>query len=180
MFLNGACFLPFQTFLTSLLTEGRHLSLELASVSWAIVGVGGILGGFLFGVISDGKSVKLSLIIAYAGLLLAALFVWRGFSMWSDYLAIAIFGVAYSGIFGQSAAYLAKTENVENATFLTGLSFVALGLGSALGNYCAGMILHQSSDYSTVYGTISIGVGLCFVISFCLPWKAEQSAGAMS
>lgn len=174
MFLNGICFLPFQTFLTSFLSEHYAWSLEAATRSWGLIGFGGMFGGFIFGFLSDRIAVKWSLVAAYCGLLLATAIPYLFDDPVIVYAGILIFGTAYSGIFGQSAAYLSKTQETASATFLAGLTFVALGCGSMVGNFVAGQAVEITQDFLVVYGTIVLGVGVLLSCALVLPAERKD------
>jgi predicted MFS family arabinose efflux permease len=167
--LNGATFIPFQTYLTSLLQNQFGWGLSEAKTSWSLIGIGSIFGGPLFGYVSDRISARLTLAIAYALLTLSAVGALLGGETMVLYGAVLMFGLAYGAVFGQLAAYITKTQNAESAGFLSGATYVAFGLGSMASNYSLGRFAESTGDFVGAYLAIAVGVSILLVLALMLP-----------
>jgi predicted MFS family arabinose efflux permease len=167
--LNGLTFIPFQTYLTSLLQGQFGWDGISAKACWSIIGVGCALGGIAFGYLSDRISAKLTLTLAYALLTVAMAGAQLGLSQPLLYSFILLFGLAYGAVFGQIAAYITKTHDAFGSAALSGATYVFFGLGSTIGNYAIGAYADIHQDFLGAYQLIAAGVAALTVLALVLP-----------
>jgi predicted MFS family arabinose efflux permease len=84
------------------------------------------------------------------------------------YAALFVLGMSYFALFGLIAAYTAKMFPPEIASVLSGSIFVAVGLGSMIGNYASGQIIEATRAYGPVYLGMATVVVLLALISLCM------------
>lgn len=168
MFLNGLGFLPYQTYLTSFLRSQLGWGGSEATLVWSFMGVGGLLGGFLFGLLADRLSVKRAMFVAYLLLAFSTLAVILQLPLPLLYAAGLVFGLGYNAVFGLMGAYLAKTLVPSLSRSITGACFVSLGAGSFLGNALAGWLAGTFGSYVIVYSCVVAIAGLLVILSHML------------
>jgi predicted MFS family arabinose efflux permease len=170
LFGTALSLVPYQTFLTSLLQESEHWSAANASLAWSAIGTGGIVGGFLLGWIADKVTVKRTLVLVYL-ILLTAMPVPALFSshQWLVQIALFLIGMSYFAIFGLIAAYIANAFDAENASIISGITFIAVGFGSMLGNFFDGQIIKHMNSYHALYGGCSAVILLLVATSIFMP-----------
>lgn len=169
LFISGLVLSPFQTYLSSLLREGFGWQMETASRCWSAIGIGGMVGGFLLGAAADRISAKWAMVVAYGLLIFSALSVFLAQSIWPVYLGTLLFGAAFNAIFGLIAAYIAKHFPPGIAVPLQGVTMVALGCGSMLGNYLGGLMADRSGRFEGIYIAVLCGVILLLVCALAAP-----------
>jgi len=169
--------IPFQAFLTSFLSESAGWSAESSVSIWAVVGVGGMLGGITLGTFADKFSVRLTLMLTFLGLALAIpVPLVAGDKNWIISIAAFFFGMGYFAIFGLIAANIASAFPQDIAAVITGTSFLAVGIGSAIGNVVAGAILESTSSYALLFSVLS-GVSIALAgLSKRLPLAPADTA----
>ena len=176
---NGLAFLPFQTYLTLLFYDYHKWTADQSALLWSMIGFGGVIGGLAFGMLADRIGSKMALTIAYIALFVACSAIVGIDSLMPTYVATFMFGIAYNAIFGLMASYIARTTDAAGAVLLTGLTFVALGLGSALGNSISGAVIGAGSGgYMIVY--IAICVLICLNVVLSLALKSVEAPRASS
>jgi MFS family permease len=166
---SGATLVPYQMYLSSMLQDAYGWPSDLAARTWSAIGVGGMLGGFLFGSIADRFSIKWTLVLTYLLLLLANIAVAATDWVNAVYAGVILFGLAYYAVFGLLSAYIAKESDASGAARLSALSFVALGFGSTAGNYFGGLLLEYTRSFTALYGSLAIGISVAIAGSLLLP-----------
>jgi len=139
--LNGLTYIPFQTYLVSYLQDKPGWTNAEAITSWTLIGLGSVVGGYLFGLLTDRTSAKFSLTLANLSTGLFILAVIEIDALVVVYLMLFGFGVAYGAIFGQTAAYIARSQPSEAGAWINGIMYLFFGLGSALGNFLVGALV---------------------------------------
>ncbi len=176
LFISGLVLSPFQTYLSSLLREGYGWQMETASRCWSAIGIGGMVGGFLLGAAADRISAKWAMVAAYGLLILSALSVFLAQSTWPVYLGTLLFGAAFNAIFGLIAAYIAKQFPPRIAVPLQGVTMVALGCGSMLGNYIGGLMADRSGRFEGIYIAVLCGVIVLLLCALVAPRERHERA----
>ena len=153
--LYGAAFLIYMTFFQKRLTVDLGHSSAVAGYVFLIVGVGGLLGGVLWGSVSDrigrGRALALMcLIMAVA----ATLFAW-GPAMPALIVSAFILGLAGMGFPGVIGAGCGDQFGAVLAPAALGLVTILTGVGMVLGPYLAGRVADASGSltYSYVLAT---------------------------
>jgi predicted MFS family arabinose efflux permease len=161
MFLTGISFIPFQTYLIPFLREELGYSLELSGYIWNIIGFLGMISGLIIGTIADKISIRQTLLLIYMLVFSSAAILSFTPYIWAVFLTALLFGTAYFGMFGLIPAYVSKVISKKHSGFYFGICNLALGLGSALGNYFAGLSQQLTSSFRGQH------IAICFVC-FCL------------
>ena len=166
--INGLAFLPFETYLTSLFRDEHGWTLATATGLWSAIGIGGMMGGIGFGLLTDRIGPKRAMIIANAFMAFAAVAAWISASVYIVYPAVFLFGIGYNGIFGILAAYVARIMEPAAAGLLISLSFIALGFGSLTGNYAGGILTGMQGGYDILYGLVAVFAIANVLLTFAL------------
>ena len=161
MFITGLAFIPFQTYLIPYMRDDLKLSLELGGRVWNIIGLLGMISGLFMGYIADRLTIRRALFISYVLILMssAILFFYPGKN--TVLFSGLLFGVAYFGNFGLIPAYIRKTISKERSASIFGIANLALGLGSAIGNYLSGICKTMTGSFAWIYMAICI---LCIAL----------------
>jgi predicted MFS family arabinose efflux permease len=174
LFFSGLVFVPFQTYLTSLLRDDLLWSVEAAGVCWGLIGAGGTVGGLIIGAISDRLSAKWALVLTYGMLLCSSAALIMPDSPWLAYAGSLVFGLSYYAIFGLIAAYIAKAFEPAIATPLQGITFVAVGCGSMIGNYGGSLAAAAAGGYAVIYAAACLGSILLIFGALLLPRERTE------
>ncbi len=90
------------------------------------------------------------------------------------YASLFVLGMSYFALFGLIAAYIAKMFPPEIASVLSGGIFVAVGLGSMVGNYASGQIIEATRAYGPVYLGMAAIPFLLAAVALCM--TSDRSA----
>ncbi|MEO0522519.1 MAG: hypothetical protein AAF088_06325 [Pseudomonadota bacterium] len=74
---------------------------------------------------------------------------------WVVSIAALILGMGYFAIFGLIAAKISNAFPQDVAVIITAVSFLVVGMGSAIGNVAAGLILESTSSYTMVFSVLT-------------------------
>ncbi|MDO6965573.1 MFS transporter [Rhizobium alvei] len=168
-FLTGLSFHPFQTYLTLLFRDLHHWSMPAATALWSAIGLGGMVGGLVFGLLADRIGAKRSLVLAFAVLLMASLITWKLPLELPVYISMIGFGMAYNAIWGLFAAWLSREFSPKAAAGLMGYTLVSSGLGATSGNYLGGLLTGVTNGYWLLYMLICLAVTIALAITILLP-----------
>ncbi len=163
MFLTGIALIPFQTYLIPYLREDLHLTIEVGGMVWKIIGLLGMVSGFIVGSLADKISIRRTLIISYLLIFVSSVLLLVYPIRAIVFCSAVLFGLAYYGFFGLIPAYISKTISKEHSSSILGVSFFALGVGSALGNYLGGLSKTLTASFITTYFSISL---ICIVLIY--------------
>lgn len=175
LFLSGFCLTPFLSYLSALLQEDFAISASVVGLCWTILGFLGIVSGFLSGYLADKYSAKKSMVVLYAIIVVAVaglLLLHNGFFV---VLFCGLFGLAYYGIFGLHATYVANIVPPEKTARLFGFVNVAIGLGAIAGNYITGYMKDYFGSFVLVY--IIIGVLSAVCLGLCVAVRDDRRGG---
>jgi len=173
--LYGFAFLIYQTFFQKRLTGDLDYSSEAAGYLFLLIGVGGFLGGVLWGSVSDrigrGRALALMFIVMAAS---ATLFAW-----WPTtpglIISAFIMGLAAMGLPGVVGAGCGDQFGPVLASAALGLVTIFTGVGMVFGPYLAGKLADVSGSLTYSY-LLACGVFVvAAVLSSCLRetgWRA--------
>lgn len=149
--LYGAAFLIYMTFFQKRLTADLDYSSAVAGYVFLIVGVGGLLGGALWGSVSDrigrGRALALMCLIMAGA---AALFAWAP-AMPALIVSAFIWGLAGMGFPGVIGAGCGDQFGAVLAPAALGLVTIFTGVGMVLGPYLAGKVADASGSLTYSY-----------------------------
>jgi sugar phosphate permease len=150
--LYGAAFLIYMTFFQKRLTVDLGYSSAVAGYVFLIVGAGGLLGGVLWGSVSDriGRGRALALMCLMMALA-SGLFAW-GPAMPALVVSAFILGLAGMGFPGVIGAGCGDQFGAVLAPAALGLVTVLTGVGMVIGPYVAGKVADLSG--SLIYSYI--------------------------
>jgi predicted MFS family arabinose efflux permease len=160
---NGLAFVPFQTYLTTYLQQDLHWSTENSSYVWSAIGLGSMIGGVVFGFISDSASARFSLLAAYASSLLVAIGILSFTNTEAIFFLLFVFGLAYGAVFGQTAAYLTRSQSPQSSAFLNAAFYVSFGFGSMAGNFIGGQLAEYNDSVVVCYYLTTAAL-LCLIL----------------
>lgn len=176
MFLTGLALIPFQTYLIPYMREELQLSLELGGRVWNIIGLLGMVSGLVIGSLADRITIRWALFLSYSLILISSTLLFLYPTAMTVLLSGLLFGIAYFGIFGLIPAYIRKVISREGATSVFGITNLALGSGSAIGNYLSGACKTVTGSFCWIYMAISC---ICLaLILMVLSLKTEKQVEA--
>ena len=139
--------ISFTTFYASYLTRERGLDPETAGRFWALTGIFGVAGAFLWGWVSDRASRKFALIFTYlvqGGAF--ALFALQADPALYAFCAI-LFGITSRANYAVMAALCGDLLGPRLGVAAFGVNNLFAGVGLALGPTAAGMIADSTSSF---------------------------------
>jgi sugar phosphate permease len=172
--IQGFCVLSVMTHIVP-----HAISIGIAGASAAsiisFVGVGGIIGRIVMSGISDRISVKTSLAINFAVLLLAVLWLLKADQVWMFYLFGALFGFGYGGTVGLQAIVAAEMFGLAAMGSLIGMLTFSVSFGGTIGPAVTGYIFDVTGSYRTAFIIFAILMSAGLALSLSLrPARSKQ------
>ncbi len=177
LLLFGTAFalVPYQTYLTSFLRESANWLPDTSARIWIVIGLGGMFGGITLGTLADHTSEKRILVFTFIVLAcVIPLPIYFGQNWLLVQFAVFLFGMGYFAIFGLIAANISKTFPPELVAILTGGSFLAVGIGSSIGNFIGGQVVEASSSFFLLFISSSGVVLVLALLSLLLRSTPNQ------
>ncbi len=156
-FLYGVGFLTYLTFFQKRLTADLGYSPETAGGLFLVVGVGGLVGGLIFGAVSDRAGRRRTLGIAMLlGGIAGLLFAWAPSMVVLGVSAVLLgaIGFAIPGLIGAACGDRFGAVLVSASL---GLVTVLVGIGQAIGPYVGGLLGDAFGSFAPAY-LLSSGV----------------------
>lgn len=148
------------TFSRSYITVEYNMTTNESVVFWIIMGVAGIVGGAAGGFIQKlglAWSYRLLLFLLFISIVLLTVPL-----NWTHYFSAALFGSSYIFLTGLFIVWATRIFSVLPALGVS-LSFLALGIGQALGSFFAGRLIEMTSYPFSFILFAGIGlIGLLF------------------
>lgn len=174
MFLNGLACMPFQTYLAPLLQEDLGQPVTFAARIWSVIGVTGMVGGFLMGLLADRISIKWAMVATYlvlscAGIAVLAVSTGQIPVAAPMIAAAALFALAFNAIYGLVPAYISTMFQGGSATLLFGLGNIAIGLGGLVGNITGGYAKDGSGSFTPIYAIVAVAAIAQILLALATP-----------
>ncbi|CUB02315.1 MFS transporter [Marinomonas fungiae] len=163
LFLVGLSTMTFSTWLNVFLAQ-LELPASLGGYTWSVIGITGMVAGFMVGKLADQKGHGLALVAIFAAFamgLTAFTYDPAKFVL----LAGIGYGLMYFPIWGIIAGWVSKQYSSKATMQINGLGMVTFGLGGALGNLMAGFINDATGSLSNVYWLITAVSGVLLVLA---------------
>ncbi|MBB1246309.1 MFS transporter [Streptomyces durbertensis] len=178
-FLNGFACMPFQNYLSPYLREELGFDIDFAAQVWGVIGVIGMVAGFLVGWLSDRIGIRAALLMCYGCFLLSAVVLVVAPVGVLPLLSGVLFALAFYPIYGLVPAYVSKTAAGAAATVIFGVTNVTQGVGGIAGNYVAGLLKNTTGSFMWYYAVIAVATVVLMVLTLRLPpeGSAEASVG---
>lgn len=174
-FMFGFSYIIYLTFFAAYLTQEIGFSASQAGALWAMVGALIVVGGILWGALSDRIGRKYSLALAY--LFLAGTYALMALaqSKTGSYISAVVYGLTSSSVPAIMAATAGDYVGPKLAP--AGLGFITLffGIGQALGPALGGYLADLTHSFALSF-MVACGVSLLGAIA-SLYLKAPSSAG---
>ena len=142
---------------------------------FSLIGVGSLLGRFLFGSIADRLGRRLSLALMYAGA--AAIFAWWlvAANAWQLAVFAFIFGASYGGYVAILPAVTADYFSGPNISGIIGMIYTSVAVGNLIGPTVAGLIFDLLQSYTipilaSMITSLFAAVGV-FVLEEPVKWR---------
>jgi MFS family permease len=177
MFLLGLSNSPFQNYLSGYIRDELHYGVVFAAKVWGLIGFVGMFAGLLVGWLSDKIGLRLTMLLVYVSILVAALIFASGMSSTFLLAAGVLFALAFYPIFGLVPAYVSKqAADHHQAVMIFGVGNMCVGAGGMIGNYAGGLTASALGTFVWVYAGIALcSVGLMILLA-CLPKDASNEA----
>lgn len=179
MFFNGLSCLPFQTYLSSFLTSEHDYTVVESAAAWRVIGLTGMVSGFLMGWIGDRITIRWALMITYSALALSAVtLLSESIGTMALFFMSGAFGLAFYSIFGLVPAYISQQYEGPATSIVFAMGNVALGTGALLGNYTGGWAKDATGTFDWTYLIVLTATGLSAVLClFLKPRQGRQANG---
>ena len=167
--------ISFNTFFTAYLVEERALTTATAGQLWALLGVTGIVGGFIWGGISDRIGRKRTLVAVYAVQAVTFALFAAGGGLPIFALCALLYGITMRANYTIMAAYCGDLLGPRLGAAAFGINGTLAGIGLALGPAVAGYIADATASFTLAFW-LSSGVALLGALgSLPLPGGKKES-----
>ncbi len=177
-FLSTLGAISFNTFFGAYLVGERGLSQETTGQLWALSGAMGIVGGFIWGGISDRVGRKYALFGAYAVQAVCFALFAAGGGLLVFALCAFLYGITARANFSVMAAYCGDLLGPRLAAAAFGVNGTLAGAGMAIGPAVAGAIADSTSSFALAFW-LSAGIALLGALGSLLlrhrPLAARQN-----
>ena len=137
-------------------------------------------GKLLGGLAADRFSSRVSMMLAAICLMIGI-----GVLLTADprlngvYLAAAVFGLGYGGIFNAPSLIAFEYFGTEHVGAILGLFMMFFGLGTSSGGVVAGEIYDQTHHYSTAFTVDLLSCVLAFILFFAVGRKTSSTSASI-
>ena len=173
-FLNGFSTLPFQNYLSPYLREELGLSVAFAARVWGVIGIIGMIAGFVVGWLSDKTGIRFALLLTYCWVTAAAMILAIAPTGVLPLVAGVLFALAFYPIFGLIPAYVSKVTDGQTATRIFAIANVTLGIGGILGNYAAGELKNATGTFVYIYVAVAVVTTTLGILAWLLPSEKSR------
>ncbi|MHB1133574.1 MAG: MFS transporter [Chloroflexota bacterium] len=143
--------ISFTTFFTIYLLQERALDAETAGRLWALAGVFGIVGGFLWGWISDRASRKTALVFSFMVQALSFALFASNWGIGVFVLCAFLFGITSRANYAVMAAFCGDLLGPRLAAAAFGVNNLMAGVGLAIGPAAAGLIADSTNSFTPAF-----------------------------
>ncbi len=161
---SGLSLIPFTTYIVPFMQGDLGLNQNIAGICWSLLGILGVVSGFMTGILADKLSAKKAMIITYGILAIAILVLIAGRNAASVILSCGLFGLAFFGLFGLHPTYIGRVVPPEKTAKLFGVLSLWIGFGGMIGNYASGYIKSISGSFINAYLLMAILTLLALII----------------
>jgi predicted MFS family arabinose efflux permease len=163
----------FVSFMVAALEEDAGWSSSSASLAFTAVGVGTVVGGPVFGPLSDRLGRAMVLVIAFSIMAVTALVLPTGARPWS-LLAAFCFGAAFTGVPTTIAARVSDHVAAESFGAAFGVATLSFGVGLMIGPQLGGLIGDVAGSFRPVF----VLSAACAVAGAVLSWdRSDRPVG---
>jgi MFS family permease len=158
----GFSYIIYATFFVRYLTGEAGFTRTAAGALWLQIGVLSVVGGFLWGSVSDRWGRRAALLWVFGLQGVAILLFGLSRDGWSVYLSAALFAVTAWSVPALMAALCGDLFGARLAPAALGLITMVFGLGQALGPYLAGAIADATRSFALpflVAGVVALALG---------------------
>ena len=150
------------TITVHIVIHATGLGISATSTANVLATIGGlsIAGNVIIGIVSDRIGPKLSLIISFALMAVALLWLQLATELWGLYLFAVIFGFAMGGAGLLFSPLTAELFGLASLGAIQGITNLVGAVGITTGPLMAGVIFDLTTSYNLVFW---ICVGLCVV-----------------
>ncbi|GGF83119.1 MFS transporter [Alteromonas lipolytica] len=152
-FLVGFATMPFSTWLNTYLTE-LALPPALGGYTWSIIGLSGMVAGFLIGKLADRKGAGAALLFISIGFMLGTIAFILAPAQFVLFAGFG-YGLMYFPIWGVVAGWVSKAYGSKATMQINGIGMVTFGLGGASGNMLAGVLQQATGSLGDLYALIA-------------------------
>jgi len=163
--------ISFNTFFTAYLVNERAVTIEVAGQLWALAGIVGLVGGFVWGGISDRVGRKLALLgsASLQGLGFALFALGGGVFVFA--LCAFLYGITARANFVVLAAYCGDLLGDRHAAAAFGLVALFAGMGLTIGPTLSGLVADLTGSFTIAFWGSAAVLALGALGSAALPAK---------
>ena len=172
-FLAGFSTMPFATWLNTYLDE-LGLPAALGGMTWAMVGVTGMVAGFVIGKLADRKGHGVAFVVIFSAFLIGLLFF--AYDPGSFALVAGVgYGLMYFPVWGILAGWIGRCYSPTVTMQISSICMVAAGLGGAAGNLMAGTVHENTDSLQHVYWGLCVSAILLVVVALFVVYSNRKS-----
>ena len=153
---------------------GIGMSSASAANILAIIGITGIVGRIAFGRLADTVGMKPILILSFA--LMSAAFLWLiiASETWMLYLFAAVFGVSYGVFEILHSPIIANLFGLSSFGTISGVIMIFGSIGFTIGPVLAGHIFDVTSSYEMAFLICAAMAIICLICTIFLPLMRDR------
>ncbi len=172
-----ATFLCLFTMVVHIVPHGTDMGLPLTTAAGVLSTIGGVsmLGRIVMGTANDRIGGKRSLIICYAVLICALIFLQTANQTWMLLLFAAVYGFAHGGFFTVISPTVAELFGIGSHGAIFGIVLFSGMIGGAIGPLLTGRFFDVTGSYQTAF-IVLIGVAISGLVLITL-LRPLQGAG---
>ena len=170
-------FLCLLTMILHIIPHGTDIGLSLSTAAGVLSTIGGmsLLGRIVMGTANDKIGGKRSLIICYAVLICALIFLQTANQTWMLLLFAAIYGFAHGGFFTVMSPAIAELFGTVSHGAIFGVVLFSGMIGGAIGPLLTGRVFDVTGSYHTAFiFLIGAAIAGLILITFLRPLAPER------
>ncbi len=156
-------------YLSPYIQDEMGFSVLVSGRVWTIIGIGGMISGFVMGWLGDRIGIKKTLMLTYSsGAIATALFLHHQFEA-EIMIGGALYAFGFIPMYGLVAAYISKAAKPSDITLIFGVVNIAHSITGTAGAFIGGFILTWTGSFFWLYLLILTAVLIALGTATFLP-----------
>lgn len=161
--LNAIGFLPHTLFWVDYMVRELHFSLATGGFSWALFGLGAIIGPLIMGVFGDLLGLKKALLVCFFLKMCAVMLPLMSHSLWLLHASAFFVGMFTPGVVVLVSTYAAKLVGHESHRRVWGGMTFAFALTQAVAGWVMAWLVGRTDSYTPLFVVSSLALFLSFL-----------------
>lgn len=166
----------FTAYLSAYMRDELAMSIALIGQTWSMIGMVGLVSGFVIGWLGDHIGIKPTMQITISLAMIATLLLLHHAFAVEFIIAGVLIAFGFLPLYGLVAGYISKNAPPEQSTFIFGLINVVHNFTAMLGSYLGGLLQTWTGTFFWTYMLILCSAGAALAITTILPHKRAHSS----